>query len=542
VPLSKHPPTRAFRERPDLAQLKRQAKELLKAFVTGDAAAVAEVDAHYRGASAAAFTLHEAQLVLARAHGFDSWPKLKAYVDGVTVHRLVDRVRAGDVATVASMLAARPELVDLDVAEIDEHRALHHAVLQRHPEIVRLLMKYGADARKGIWPHRDATSPLTIALERGYEEIVEIIREEENRRSVTSTSDGSTASELHSVGGDVREAIAAGDASWLRARHAEGALANQFGLISLAVASGRPKIVTVLLELGLDPDERERLGELEDVVYSWGGPLRECAITGNTVLAGILLAHGANPNTNVYAASSAMYEAYARQDRNMVRLLETHGGIVTATTAGYLGLVDRARQLLEDEAAGRLTEGTVSPGHDAAAAILEGGADTGHVELVRMALAHVDWPPGDERWPWMLMRPFGRHAPSERSRYVTCFQMIADRSGVDLPPRFGRTLLHDVAAAWPRTAPMGPDDRIAFATILLDKGARIDVRDDLLRSTPLGWACRWGRIELVALLLDRGADPIEPDAEPWATPRAWAEKMRHDDVLALLRTRVGNEA
>ena len=61
------------------------------------------------------------------------------------------------------------------------------------------------------------------------------------------------------------------------------------------------------------------------------------------------------------------------------------------------------------------------------------------------------------------------------------------------------------------------------------------MRDDLLRSTPLGWACRWGRVELVTLLLERGADPVEADAEPWATPLAWAEKMGHDPVLAVLR-------
>ena len=52
-----------FRDRPDLAQLKRQAKELLKAFVAGDAAAVAEVNAHYQRADAARFALHDAQLV-----------------------------------------------------------------------------------------------------------------------------------------------------------------------------------------------------------------------------------------------------------------------------------------------------------------------------------------------------------------------------------------------------------------------------------------------------------------------------------------------
>ena len=39
-------PTRAFREHTDLNQLKRQAKELLDAFRTGDGAANAEVNAH----------------------------------------------------------------------------------------------------------------------------------------------------------------------------------------------------------------------------------------------------------------------------------------------------------------------------------------------------------------------------------------------------------------------------------------------------------------------------------------------------------------
>ena len=56
----------------------------------------------------------------------------------------------------------------------------------------------------------------------------------------------------------------------------------------------------------------------------------------------------------------------------------------------------------------------------------------------------------------------------------------------------------------------------------------------LLESTPLGWACRWGRVELVELLLARGADPVEADAKPWATPRAWAERMHRPEILELL--------
>ena len=72
------PPTRTVREHPDLEQLRRQAKELLKAYRAGEAGAVAEVNAHYRDADRAGFALHDAQLVLARSYGASSWPQLAA--------------------------------------------------------------------------------------------------------------------------------------------------------------------------------------------------------------------------------------------------------------------------------------------------------------------------------------------------------------------------------------------------------------------------------------------------------------------------------
>src|SRR4029079_10431731 len=62
-------PTRKLRERPDLDQLRRQAKELVEAFVAGEAGAVAEVHAHYHDADSTHFALHDAQLVVARAYG-----------------------------------------------------------------------------------------------------------------------------------------------------------------------------------------------------------------------------------------------------------------------------------------------------------------------------------------------------------------------------------------------------------------------------------------------------------------------------------------
>ena len=80
------------------------------------------------------------------------------------------------------------------------------------------------------------------------------------------------------------------------------------------------------------------------------------------------------------------------------------------------------------------------------------------------------------------------------------------------------------------------EQRLTFATMLLDAGASLNRRESLLQSTPLGWACRWGRTELVKLYLERGADPIEAHAEPSATPLAWATKgEEHHDIIELLR-------
>jgi hypothetical protein len=45
----------------------------------------------------------------------------------------------------------------------DEHRPIHFAVMNRSPEMVRVLMQHGASARAGIHPHRDTTTARIIA-------------------------------------------------------------------------------------------------------------------------------------------------------------------------------------------------------------------------------------------------------------------------------------------------------------------------------------------------------------------------------------------
>ena len=137
--------------------------------------------AHYHGADAATFALHDAQLVIARAYGFESWPKLKAFVDGATAKRLIDAVRARNVDEVRAMLAARPELARMSTRQPSGAAPCRP---RSAPEIVRILMAHGANARDGVYPHRDATTAHAIATQRGYDEIVRII-EEKNRSGAT---------------------------------------------------------------------------------------------------------------------------------------------------------------------------------------------------------------------------------------------------------------------------------------------------------------------------------------------------------------------
>jgi hypothetical protein len=96
----------------------------------------------------------------------------------------------------------------MEMAENDEHRVLHFAGFARAPEMVRLLMEHGADARRGIYPHRDATSPLTIATERGYTDIAAVIEDQEQRRRETKSGPNAPVTAVQE---ELSEAIAQSD-------------------------------------------------------------------------------------------------------------------------------------------------------------------------------------------------------------------------------------------------------------------------------------------------------------------------------------------
>src|SRR5579862_9223170 len=77
-------PYRSLPQSPDLGHLREEAKLLKQMCAQGDAGAMAFV-AFHQESKTSAVQLADAQFALARAYGFKSWPRLKAFVEAQSV-------------------------------------------------------------------------------------------------------------------------------------------------------------------------------------------------------------------------------------------------------------------------------------------------------------------------------------------------------------------------------------------------------------------------------------------------------------------------
>ena len=115
--------------RPDLEQLKRQAKDLLR-----------EIRATH--ADPGSVKLADAQFALARSYGVVSWPRLALACD------LIDAIWEGDLERVRTLVTKRPELLTQN-ARGTEHcnwgRPLSYAANVGDDAIVKMLVGLGAD-------------------------------------------------------------------------------------------------------------------------------------------------------------------------------------------------------------------------------------------------------------------------------------------------------------------------------------------------------------------------------------------------------------
>jgi len=269
--------------------------------------------------------------------------------------------------------------------------------------------------------------------------------------------------------------------------------------------------------------------------YAYLQSLHYAVKAGRIGMVNLLLTAGANPRAEGWSGrplgdDTPLARARDREQPEIVRLLEEaaakalpevperhtlppdfRGQLEVAMSQfGHRGDTAGALQLLEEHP-------------DLAYAGLYEAVHHGHTSLARLLLERGADPTKPWRWScWFtpLMHSLRYPRPNyEMASMLMDYGVTAnDANGM------GMTALHILVA-------LGTP---AATTWLLDRGADINRRDNEFDSTPLAWAARAGRVEMIKLLLSRGASRTLPDDEAWSIPSAWARRRGHLDIVDLL--------
>ena len=150
------PFSRSLPARPDLAQQKKQAKELLRAFAAGDT----EIRTRVRAAlpDKEHIALADAQFVLAREYGFANWAALKQHIDEraeasrTPLERVHDAFRDHDANALRRLLESHSELrarINDPIFSFNSPAIVSYA---DDRAIVDVLLDYGADPnQRSTW-------------------------------------------------------------------------------------------------------------------------------------------------------------------------------------------------------------------------------------------------------------------------------------------------------------------------------------------------------------------------------------------------------
>ncbi len=128
--------------RPDLEQLHRQAKELLRAMHAGEADAIAELREHHsESIDPSSMKLADAQLVLARSYSASSWTRLAHAV------QLAEAIWRDDADEVLALIARNPDLIHEHVlirTDSNWGPPMTYAANLGRDRLIRLLHEHGA--------------------------------------------------------------------------------------------------------------------------------------------------------------------------------------------------------------------------------------------------------------------------------------------------------------------------------------------------------------------------------------------------------------
>jgi ankyrin repeat protein len=315
---------------PSLEQYKKQAKELLKSYRSADVEMIRRVKRNHPrfemlaepGFDISKFSLVDAQLVIAREHGFESWPKFTQRIE------VINSEAAARANPVAAFIEAAIWHGTLDVAE---------AILAAHPEIakssihVAAILGDDAAVRRFI-----AADPLNVTRKEApydgdalvYLCLSKYLRLDKTRSDAFLRA----ATALLDAGADPNTGFTAKD---------------EYGdfetaLYGAAAVAQHAELTRLLLERGADPNDNETFyhtpetydnGAMKVLVES--GKMRPDRLAGMLLRKAdwhdydgmkYLLDHGADPNLMTMWGYTALHQTLRRDNhlRN-VELLLDHG-------------------------------------------------------------------------------------------------------------------------------------------------------------------------------------------------------------------------
>jgi ankyrin repeat protein len=219
-----------------LEHLKSQAKSLLTALQSNDAGAQARLAGL---PIEQPFQLADAQFVIAREYGFDSWSKLKRHVEGATdrVKAFFAAIRAGDRTRVQALIAEDSALVRARDEDDFGAPPITLATYRNDLPMIDLLLASGADVddRSNWWA--GGFGPLDLASEETSLYLL--------KRGATLTAHAAArlgmANEL--------AALIAANPSVVHERGGDGQFPLHF--------AKTPEIVDILVDAGADLDARD---------------------------------------------------------------------------------------------------------------------------------------------------------------------------------------------------------------------------------------------------------------------------------------------
>lgn len=339
-------PIKPFPARPNLGQYKKQAKELVREYRLRTPETLALVQryhprfAHLSPSEISSIALTDAQLVIAREHGFESWPKFAAAIETRRIARSVAEL--ADPVAEFLMAACVPRDASHRSGTLEESEA----ILARYPHVARANIYTASVLADEPAVRRflagDAKNAAAPGGAHGWDALTYLCFSRYLRLDRTRSEAFVRTSRA------LLEAGAEANTGWWETIDLDTTPRQvpERAIYGAAALAQQPELTRLLLEFGADPNDEETPYHIVESdnntvmqILLESGRLNERSLT--TILlreadwhdyegAQMALRHGANPNSMTHWGSSALHHAVQRDNwLQTLGLLLDYGGDVT---------------------------------------------------------------------------------------------------------------------------------------------------------------------------------------------------------------------